>query len=135
MDGEMKRKAVNPWAWSLRYGFNQGELVEGQSRVLYCAGQAAIDAEGKPQHEDDIRAQTTMALDNLEAILHEAGMTLSNVVRLIIYTTEPDIMARNFAVLSERLGAAGAIPVQTFLGVSRLAFPELLVELEATAVA
>lgn len=131
----MERKAVNPWPWSLQYGFNQGELVEGQSRVLYCAGQTAIDAEGKPQHEDDIRAQTTMALDNLEAILHEAGMTLCNVVRLIIYTTEPDSMARNFDVLSERLGAAGIKPVQTFLGVSRLAFPELLVELEATAVA
>ena len=131
----MDRKAVNPWTWSLQYGFNQGELIASHSRLLFCAGQTAIDADGKPQHKDDIRAQITMALDNLEAVLKEAGMTLANVVRLTIYTTEPDLMAKNFDALSTRLGQAGVKPAQTFLGVSRLAYPDLLVELEATAAA
>ena len=131
----MERKAVNPWTWSLKYGFNQGELVEGHSRVLYCSGQAAIDSDGRPRHKDDIRAQIAMALDNLDAVLQEAGMTLANVVRLIIYTTEPDLMAKNFDVLSNRLAQAGVMPAQTFLAVSRLAFLDLLVEFEATAVA
>ncbi|MDM8522650.1 RidA family protein, partial [Desulfococcaceae bacterium HSG8] len=75
------------------------------------------------------------AIDNLEAVLREAGMSLANVVRLTIYTTEPDVMIENLDVLGERLGAAGVKPAQTFLGVSRLAFPDLLVELEATAMA
>ncbi len=130
----MKRTAVNPWTWSLQYGFNQGELVEGGKRVLYCAGQTALDENAKPLHAGDIRAQTTLALDNLEAVLQKAGMTLSNVVRLSVYTTEVDAMIQNYDALVARLDAAGVKPAQTLLGVARLAFPELLVELEATAI-
>jgi enamine deaminase RidA (YjgF/YER057c/UK114 family) len=129
----MKRTPVNPWTWSLQFGFNQGELVEGAKRILYCAGQTALDENAKPLHEGDIRGQTTLALDNLEAVLMEAGMTLSNVVRLTVYTTDVDAMIPNFDVLKSRLDAAGVKPAQTLLGVTRLAYPELLVEIEATA--
>ncbi len=129
----MKRIAINPWPWSLQYGFNQGELVEEQSRVLYCSGQTSINGEGIPQHAGDIRAQIKLSLDNLESVLRDANMTLANIVRLVIYTTDPDSMVQNFDVLGERLSVAGVKPAQTFIGVSRLAFPELLVELEATA--
>jgi enamine deaminase RidA (YjgF/YER057c/UK114 family) len=131
----MKRTQVNPWDWSLQFGFSQGELVEGGQRVLFCAGQTALDENAKPQHEGDIRAQTTAALDNLETVLKDAGMTLSNVVRLHIYTTDVDTMIQNYDALVGRLEAAGIKPAQTLLGVNRLAFPELLVEIEATAVA
>ena len=130
----MKSTPINPWSWSLQYGFNQGELVEGAKRVLYCAGQTALDENAKPQHEGDIRAQITLSLDNLEAVLREAGMTLSNVVRLTVYTTDVDAMIQNFDALAGRLDAAEVKPAQTLLGVVRLANPELLVELEATAV-
>ena len=130
----MKRTPVNPWTWSLQYGFNQGELVEGGTRVLYCAGQTALDENAKPLHAGDIRAQATLALDNLEAVLNQAGMTLSNVVRLIVYTTDVDAMIQNFDALVARLDAAGVKPAQTRLGVARLAYPELLVEIEATAI-
>jgi enamine deaminase RidA (YjgF/YER057c/UK114 family) len=130
----MKRTPVNPWKWSLQFGFNQGELVEGGNRVLYCAGQTALDGNAQPQHQGDIRAQTTLALDNLEAVLKEAGMALRNVVRLVIYTTDVDAMIQNLDVLKARLNAAGVTPAQTLLGVNRLAYPELLVEIEATAV-
>ncbi len=130
----MKRMAVNPWDWSLNFGFNQGELVEGQRRTLFCSGQTAIDANGNPQHAGDIRAQTALALDNLESVLKEAGMTLANVVRLTIYTVDVDSFFQNFDVLGGRLATAGVKPAQTLLGISRLGFPELLIELEATAV-
>ena len=61
-------------------------------------------------------------------------MTLSNVVRLIVYTTDVDGMIQNFDALVSRLDAANVKPAQTLLGVTRLAFPELLVEIEATAI-
>lgn len=131
----MKRTAINPWPWSLHYGFSQGELVEGQPRILFCSGQTAINADGIPQHAGDIRAQTALALDNLESVLKEAGMTLANVVRLTIYTVDVDSLVQNFDVLGKRLASAGVKPTETLLGITRLAFPELLVELEATAVA
>lgn len=79
-------------------------------------------------------AQIRMALDNLEAILAGAGMNFSNVVRLNMYTTDVDSYLQNGAILEEKLGPAGVKPPGTLLGVPRLAFPELMVELEATAV-
>jgi enamine deaminase RidA (YjgF/YER057c/UK114 family) len=131
----MKRTAVNPWEWSLQLGFNQGEVVEGQTRVLVCAGQTAVDGDGTPQHSGDMAAQIALALDNLEAVLADAGMSLANVVRLNIYTTDVDTFLEHAAGLDERTGAAGVMPPGCLIGVARLAFPELLVELEATAMA
>jgi len=93
----VERTAVNPWSWSVNFGFNQGELVEGATRILFCAGQTSVDENGAPQHTNDMAAQIAPAADNLEAVLRDAGMTLGNV--------------------------------------ARLAFPELLIEIEATAVA
>jgi enamine deaminase RidA (YjgF/YER057c/UK114 family) len=131
----MKRTAVNPLEWSLQLGFNQGEVVEGQTRVLVCAGQTAVDGDGTPQHSGDMAAQIALALDNLEAVLADAGMSLANVVRLNMYTTDVDAFLQHAAVLDERTGAAGVMPPGCLIGVSRLAFPELIVELEATAMA
>jgi enamine deaminase RidA (YjgF/YER057c/UK114 family) len=131
----LKRTAVNPWEWSVQFGFNQGEVVEGQSKVLICAGQTAVDGNGAPQHPGDIEAQIGLALGNLEAVLAGAGMTLANVVRLNIYTTDVDAFLQHAAVMGERTGAAGVMPPGCLLGVARLAFPDLMVELEATAMA
>lgn len=117
----------------MQFGFNQAELIEGHRRVLVCSGQTAVDANGAPQHAGDMNAQLTLALDNLESVLKAAGMTLSNVVRLNFYTTDVDAFLQNVALLGERLGAANVMPPGTLLGVNRLAFPELMVELEATA--
>lgn len=131
----MQRAAVNPWAWSVELGYNQGELVSGEARTLYVAGQTAMSGEGKPEHAGDMAAQLALSIDNLEAVLSEAGMTLANLVRLSVYTTDVDLLFQHYGVLAARLGAAQAAPASTMLGVTRLAIPDLLVELEATAVA
>ncbi|GII90047.1 enamine deaminase RidA [Sinosporangium siamense] len=131
----LERTAVNPWPWSVELGYNQGEIVTGHTRTLYCAGQTAMDGDGKPQHDGDMAAQLALTLDNLEAVLAKAGMSLANLVRLNVYTTDVDLLFQHYGVLAARLGAAGAAPSTTMLGVTRLAIPNLLVELEATAVA
>jgi enamine deaminase RidA (YjgF/YER057c/UK114 family) len=131
----VERTVVNPWTWSLNFGFNQGEIVEGGQRVLFCAGQTSVDGDGNPQFAGDMPAQIALAADNLEAVLRGAGMGWANVVRLNFYTTDVDAFLANAGVLAERTGVAGVAPPGTLLGVARLAFPELLVEIEATAVA
>jgi enamine deaminase RidA (YjgF/YER057c/UK114 family) len=131
----MERRPVNPWTWSLGFAFNQAELIQGQRRLLVCSGQTATDADGRAQHLGDMAAQLTMALDNLEAVLAAAGMTLADVVRLGVFTTDVDRLLEHYRVVAERLEAAGVRPPSTLLGVARLAAPELLVELEATAMA
>jgi enamine deaminase RidA (YjgF/YER057c/UK114 family) len=103
--------------------------------VLFCSGQTSVDENGAAQHPGDMAAQIGLAADNLEAVLRDAGMTLANVVRLNLYTTDVDALFANAGVLAERTGAAGVAPPGTLLGVARLAFPELMIELEATAVA
>ncbi|GAB3142503.1 RidA family protein [Microbispora hainanensis] len=131
----MERTAVNPWAWSVELGYNQGEVVSGHARTLYCAGQAAMGGDGKPRHPGDMAAQLALSLDNLEAVLGEAGMSLANLVRLNVYTTDVDRLFEHYGVLASRLGAAGVAPATTMLGVTRLAVPDLMVELEGTAAA
>lgn len=131
----MERTAVNPWAWSVAMGYNQGELVSGHTRTLYCSGQAAMSGDGTPLHAGDMAAQLALSLDNLEATLAAAGMSLANLVRLNVYTTDVDRLFEHYGVLASRLGAAGVAPTTTMLGVTRLALPVLMVELEGTAVA
>ncbi|WP_344164982.1 RidA family protein [Nocardiopsis rhodophaea] len=116
-------------------GFNQGEIVSGNTRTLYCSGQTAMSGEGKPQHDGDMAAQLALSLDNLEAVLGKADMSLANLVRLNVYTTDVDLLFQHYGALASRLGAAGVAPPTTMLGVTRLAIPTLMVELEGTAVA
>ncbi|MFM8745472.1 MAG: RidA family protein [Aestuariivirga sp.] len=129
----MIRSPVNPWPWSLKLGFNQGEVLEGVQRQLVCAGQTAVDANGNPQHPGDMRKQFVLALDNLEAVLSAAGMGLAHITRLNVYTTDMDEALKHFDVLGSRMGPAAVAPPMTVLGVTRLAIPPLLIELEATA--
>ncbi|WP_164661935.1 RidA family protein [Tropicibacter sp. Alg240-R139] len=129
----MKRTAVNPWNWSLRLGYNQAEIVEGGTRQLICAGQTSVDETGTPQHAGDMRAQISLALDNLEAVLSDAGMDLSNVTRLGVYATDVDEVLKNFDLMGMRFGPHHVAPPMTLLGVTRLAVPGLLFEIEATA--
>lgn len=131
----VERTAVNPVQWSKELGFNQGEVVSGVTRTLYCSGQTAMGPDGRPRHDGDLAAQVALSLDNLEAVLAEAGMSLADVVRLTVYTTDVDLLAQHYGVLAARLGAARVAPATTMLGVTRLAVPGQLVELEATAVA
>ena len=131
----MQRTTVNPWDWSLKLGYNQAEIIEGSSRQLICAGQTAVDAEGNPQHAGDMRGQIGLALDNLEAVLAKADMSLNNVIRLMIYTTDVDEALKNFDLLGMRFGPIQCAPPMTLLGVTRLAIPSLLFEIEATAAA
>jgi enamine deaminase RidA (YjgF/YER057c/UK114 family) len=130
----MKRTSINPWPWSDKLGFDQGQLIEGNRRQLICSGQDSVDAEGNAQHPGDMAAQLELALDNLEAVLTGAGMTLANVVRLNVYTTDFDAFIKQWGKLAHRFGRSGGRFATSLLGVARLFTPQLLVLLEATAV-
>lgn len=129
----MERIAVNPWDWSLKLGYNQAEVITGAQRQVICAGQTAVDGAGNPQHAGDMRGQIGLALDNLEAVLAGAGMGLGDVIRLGVFTTDVEEALKHFDLLGMRFGAVQAAPPMTLLGVGRLALPELLFEVEATA--
>ncbi len=131
----MDRRIVNPWKWQDQYGFVQCNDISGAGRTLFIAGQTSTDADGNALHAGDMSAQLNLAIDNLETVLKQAGLALDNVVRLNYYTTDVDQFLEASDVAGQRLGAAGCRPASTLLGVARLAFPELMIEIEATAVA
>ncbi len=129
----MKRTAINPWPWSQKLGYNQAEIIEESNRQLICAGQTAVDDEGNPQHPNDMRKQISLALNNLEAVLSASDMNLANITRVSIYTTDVDEAMKNFDILGSRFAPLKAAPPMTLLGVTRLALPELMFEIEASA--
>jgi enamine deaminase RidA (YjgF/YER057c/UK114 family) len=127
----MERTSINPWPWSIGLGFDQAQVIEGHRRQLVCSGQDAVDADGNPRHPGDMAAQLELALDNLEAVLAGAGMTLADVVRLNVYATDLDEYFKHFAAVNDRFGSSRY--ATSVLGVAQLP-AQLLVMLEATAV-
>jgi enamine deaminase RidA (YjgF/YER057c/UK114 family) len=130
----MEQRPVNPWTWQEQFGYEQAVEVSGAEHTLWCAGQTSVDGEGNPLHDGDMTAQALQAVDNLEAVLREGGYELANVARLNYYVTDVDAFFAAAEQLGKRLGEAGCRAAGTLLGVQRLAFPQLLVEIEATAV-
>ncbi len=130
----MERRIVNPWTWQDQMGYVQANDVSGAQRTIFLSGQASVDEEGTPMHPGDMEAQLNQTLDNLETVLREAGAALSDVVRLNIYTTDVDGFFEAFGAAAGRLAQAGCRPASTLVGVTRLAYPQMLVEIEATAV-
>jgi enamine deaminase RidA (YjgF/YER057c/UK114 family) len=131
----MQTRAINPTDWLLAFNINHGIEVTGGQRVLYLSGQTANAADGAPMHAGDIVAQFRMAWSNLKAALAAAGMTPANVVRLNMYTTDMDAFMGAAGDLVAIFAQDGCTPTCTLLGVARLFEPELMIELEATAVA
>jgi enamine deaminase RidA (YjgF/YER057c/UK114 family) len=129
-----ERKRVNPWTWQDQYGFSQAIDVRDGNRVLYCAGQTSVDDQGNVLHAGDMAAQIGQALDNLEVVLRDAGLSLGHVVRLNYYTTDVPAFFGAAETLGRRLQAAGIQPAGTLLGIASLFHPDALIEIEATAV-
>ncbi len=118
---------------------NQGEVVEGLTRYLHFSGQVALEPDAEAEmgvrvvSEGDLRGQMEVALSHIDAILEGAGMTRANILSLRFFTTDVDGVLANYDVYAGWIAEAGIMPPQTLLGVSRLALPELLIEIEATA--
>jgi enamine deaminase RidA (YjgF/YER057c/UK114 family) len=128
----MDRNDVNPWDWSKAFGFSQAVEVRGAERILVCSGQTGMSENGSPPSSSDMGEQVNKAFENLGAVLQAAGLAASDVVRVNYYTTDVDeLIAVLGPLASEFFG--GNLPASTLLGVARLAFPQLKIEIEATA--
>jgi enamine deaminase RidA (YjgF/YER057c/UK114 family) len=131
----MKRKTINPDGMykSVPFGFSHAVEQNG-GRTLHLSGQVAWNAAGELVGPGDLVAQTRQALENLKAVLAEAGATPADIVRLRTYVVNhsPDKLG---PVTAEIVAFCGdATPAaNTFIGVQSLALPDFLIEIEATA--
>jgi 2-iminobutanoate/2-iminopropanoate deaminase len=112
--------------------FSQCVAVTGVQQTLYLAGQTSIDAHGTIVGVDDVEQQIRLAFANIAAIVTDAGGSLDNVVKLTAYFLDMTALDIYTRVLGEIFPTMR--PAQTVVQVVRLAMPELLVELDATAV-
>lgn len=131
----MQTREINPTPWLQGFNINHGIEVTSAQRVLYLSGQTSNAADGSPQHAGDLVAQFKLAWANLKDALAASDMAPSNIVRLNMYTTDVDAFMGAAGELIPIFAADGCKPVSTLLGVARLFEPELMIELEATAVA
>ena len=99
--------------------------------LVFVSGTTSLDARGRVQGRDAAQ-QTTVTMRKIAASLKSAGGRLSDLTRLTIFVTD----IRDMGPISSALGKAlkGSVVSATMVGVSALAVPGLLVEIEATAV-
>ena len=110
----------------LSQGFRVGELV-------IVSGQAAIDENGQIVGAGDFDAQAQQTFQNLERVLEAGGSSLERVVKVTIFLTD----MTNFGKIVElrEKWFSPPYPADTIVEVSSLALPELVIEIEAIAVA
>mgnify|MGYP000723826286 CR=1 FL=1 len=130
----MERRAINPWTWQDAMGFVQAMELGPAKRTLLCSGQTSVDANGAPLHAGDMAGQLKQAIANLETVLQAGGFDLTDVVRLNYYTTDIAAFMQGAAAGGmARLAEVDCRPSSTLLGVAALFHPDIMVEIEATA--
>jgi enamine deaminase RidA (YjgF/YER057c/UK114 family) len=132
---EFDIKRLNPPELGTPPGYSQ--IVEATaSRIIFIAGQTALDRDGNVVGLGDFAAQAAQVFDNLTVALKAAGCTAANLVKLTVFLRDmgnlgPYRDARNRFFASVTPPAAPAV---TLIEVSKLYGPDFLIEIEAIAV-
>ena len=132
----MPKEYINPnnLFQSLPHGFSQIVVATGK-RMVFVSGQTAWDEGKNIVGRDSVLEQARQAFRNLEKAMEAAGGTLKDIVALRIYVV--DYQAECGTAVGTALGEVFSSqnpPASTWIGVSALADPEFLIEIEATAV-
>jgi enamine deaminase RidA (YjgF/YER057c/UK114 family) len=114
--------------------FSQAVIASG-TRTIYVSGQVSIDERGAVVGAGDLAAQTTHAMRNVGLALAAAGASYADIVKITTFVV--NYAPEQRAVISKARApffAGGAPPASTLLGVTALALPEWLIEIQAVAV-
>ena len=114
-------------------GYSQAVEIR-RGRIIYIAGQVALDRSGKVVGEGDMRAQAQQTFENLKAALEASGATFENVVKLNYYFSDISQLAVVREVRDKFINTANP-PASTAVEVKRLFREPFLIEVEAVAVA
>jgi 2-iminobutanoate/2-iminopropanoate deaminase len=116
--------------WEKEYGYSQAVKV---GDTLYLSGQVSHDDKGNIVGVENMEVQMRQAWANVAKLLKDYGATIANVVDEVIFVT--DIEAALTAAVKVRPEVFGGRPVvaSTLVQVSRLAFPELMIEIKCIA--
>ena len=131
---EPKKSFLNPAGLSTPRGYTHVVSVEG-GRTVFIAGQVSLNAKGELIGKGDLRAQATQVYENLKTALAAVGATPADVVKLNTYVVNlnPEALATVREVRGRAFPQQNP-PASTLVGVTALANPDFLIEIEAIAV-
>jgi enamine deaminase RidA (YjgF/YER057c/UK114 family) len=124
-----REKIFSGTPWEPKLGYSRAIRV---GDIVYVSGTTGTDPSGKVLAPGDIYAQTVQAIRNIENALKRLGLGLEYVVRTRIYVTQIELWEEVARAHAEFFGTIH--PATTLVEVSRFLDPEMLVEIEATAV-
>lgn len=105
--------------------------VDNPTSLIFLSGQLSRDSDGKLVGPGDMAEQTRQAIRNMRTVLEAAGGSLSDIVSIVVYTTDmrqfKEIVAARTEFFTDKL------PTSTIVEVNHLADPGLLIEFQATA--
>jgi enamine deaminase RidA (YjgF/YER057c/UK114 family) len=112
--------------------YAQAMKVTGAETIVFISGQVDYDDRGQPGHPGDFAAQARATLSALKAQVEAAGGTLANIVKLTTFLTDLRYRADLATIREEFFGKRA--PASTLIGVTALAQPTWMIEIEAIAV-
>ena len=135
-DSEDPIRRINPPELGSPPGYSQVVEVRG-GRIIFIAGQTALDHEGKLVGKGDFVAQAVQVFRNLEIALRAAGCTFGNLVKLTVFLRDMSNLSAYREVRNRFFASTtpAASPAITLIEVSKLYGPDFLIEIEATAAA
>ncbi len=112
-------KAIGPYSHAILTG-----------NLLYCSGQTPLDPASMDIESFDIERQTRRVIQNLEAVLNDSGLTLSDVVKVNVFLSDMANFSKMNSVFAERFGLHR--PARTTVAVKGLPY-DALIEIECIA--
>ncbi len=126
----MTKEIIRPNGMLNSPGYSHAVMKTGAP--VFISGQVAQDATGALVGEGDIEAQVRQVFLNLRTVVNACGGSMDDIVKINVYVTD---LSHRPAVAAARLAhfRPGFMPASTFVVVSSLADPRMLVEIEAVA--
>ena len=112
----MKKEHVNPASWQEKFGYSQGCRVDEAQRLLFVAGQIALDENGDVVGDGDFEAQARQVFTNMGRVLELAGMSFENLVQIGGFLIDIGQLR------SDRRTNKGVADVAARAGIARLPF-------------
>jgi enamine deaminase RidA (YjgF/YER057c/UK114 family) len=125
---------VNPPELGTPPGYSQIVDVSA-GRIIFISGQTALDADGHVIGKNDFAAQAQQVFSNLRVALQASGCTAANLVKLTVFLTDMENLARYREARNRFFAAVNppAAPAVTLVEVSKLYGADFMIEIEAIA--
>ena len=113
--------------------YSNGIVVPiGDKEMVVLTGQVSLNPDGTVAYPEDPAKQTEFIFENIKSLLGEAGATIADIIRVVIYVTDMNYFKNVSPVRNKYLGEVR--PVSTLVEVSKLSVDGCKVEIEVTAI-